>query len=611
MKPFEIQSPALSINGVLIDTSAQGKLVIPGVTRAGTSVAIEVDDTEDQTATWTGTPVVIDGYTYYTIIQGNSPINGWTAATYAIAELDDDGYIDGIDVVTGGAGYTGEAVTYSTVMFAAPEGTQIDPSTSGDWTEIPFKVRCGAGEIESEFNGGGSSALEGLDDVQLDGPSNGQVLTWNSSQEKWENQDPSGGGGNANTGDLSFEGNTVYADGTGFLNLQNGEGYVVIGSNNNSPLKVSVNENGGAKEWLFDPSGNLTLPEGGDIIDAYGSSVLGGGSTSIIGTGSFSTLPDFLDYEPGTLAHAGQTSQGVFFSGDAGENNISYPVRTNFSISGTTKVTVTVDMEINSEQSDFGLCVFEQGTQPQWHWEDSNSTRIAVQYNWFTPEISAPNNFTSTGWNIPGPGTYRVRFTYDPNNSPNIMLETMDTSDIVLDTLTLDETLNTNNDYYIGFGADQDIGALRTYIKNLNIAVDGQNSVSDSLRLGGNATALYTQNAGSVTGQQDNVAQGRYNIVIDAEKDVVINTDEDTYQFRFTNKGELKFPDGTKQQTAYVQRNINLDGGGAMAHYDIEVDVAFADGGFSSTRHGVADASFDGGNRLTEVNQYNLDGGGA
>ena len=81
MKPFEIQSPTLSINGVKIDTSAQGKLVLPGVTKAGTSVAIEVEDTGDQTQTWIGTPQVIDGYTYEVNYNGyNQQIVGWSSA---------------------------------------------------------------------------------------------------------------------------------------------------------------------------------------------------------------------------------------------------------------------------------------------------------------------------------------------------------------------------------------------------------------------------------------------------------------------------------------------------------------------------------------------------
>lgn len=77
----------------------------------------------------------------------------------------------------------------------------------------------------------------------------------------------------------------------------------------------------------------------------------------------------------------------------------------------------------------------------------------------------------------------------------------------------------------------------------------------------------------------------------------------------FGRDGKIYFPNGTKQTTAYVHQNINLDGGGAAAHF--EQEVGFVDGGFSATRHGVADPTFDGGNRLTEENQYNVNGGGA
>jgi hypothetical protein len=77
----------------------------------------------------------------------------------------------------------------------------------------------------------------------------------------------------------------------------------------------------------------------------------------------------------------------------------------------------------------------------------------------------------------------------------------------------------------------------------------------------------------------------------------------------FGRDGKIYFPNGTKQTTAYVHQNINLDGGGAAANF--EQEIGFVDGGFSATRHGVADPTFDGGNRLTEENQYNVNGGGA
>lgn len=61
--------------------------------------------------------------------------------------------------------------------------------------------------------------------------------------------------------------------------------------------------------------------------------------------------------------------------------------------------------------------------------------------------------------------------------------------------------------------------------------------------------------------------------------------------------------------TASIIQLTNMDGGAAAASYD--VGIAYVDGGFSSTRYALADPTFSGGNRLTETNQYTLDGGGA
>lgn len=158
-KPFEIQSTALSINGVTLDTSANGKLVIPGVTRASSSVAIEVNDTADQTTTWTDIPVIIDGYEYASLNGDLTPQVGWQSAVYQVDAIDGEGYIDGISIVNGGAGYTGEAITYSQVMYAAPLGTVTYPFNPSEWVQIPFSVRCGAGDIESELGGTGAQLV--------------------------------------------------------------------------------------------------------------------------------------------------------------------------------------------------------------------------------------------------------------------------------------------------------------------------------------------------------------------------------------------------------------------------------------------------------------------
>lgn len=66
------------------------------------------------------------------------------------------------------------------------------------------------------------------------------------------------GGGNTNTGNVVFDGNQMYVGGTGFLNLENSDDQVEIGSNNESSLIISTNE--GAKKWEFDNDGWLSFP---------------------------------------------------------------------------------------------------------------------------------------------------------------------------------------------------------------------------------------------------------------------------------------------------------------------------------------------------------------
>jgi hypothetical protein len=76
-----------------------------------------------------------------------------------------------------------------------------------------------------------------------------------------------------------------------------------------------------------------------------------------------------------------------------------------------------------------------------------------------------------------------------------------------------------------------------------------------------------------------------------------------TQGWYFSPDSRITFPDGTKQSTAYVHHNVNLDGGGAGTVY--EVEVAFADGGFASIRS--FSETFDG----NDSNNYILDGGKA
>ena len=75
----------------------------------------------------------------------------------------------------------------------------------------------------------------------------------------------------------------------------------------------------------------------------------------------------------------------------------------------------------------------------------------------------------------------------------------------------------------------------------------------------------------------------------------------------FQNNDGLRFPDGSVQYGAYVETETALDGGSAVTVFNIIPRPLAADGGGSSSRHGVTDPVYDG----SSGNDYVLDGGGA
>jgi hypothetical protein len=106
-----------------------------------------------------------------------------------------------------------------------------------------------------------------------------------------------GGGGAANTGDWAFSGNAAY-NGTSFDQglyvAPGGEGvsYIFVPGNSQSANTALQLSNGSAtgqvtvtaynKNWQFDSDGDLTLPQGGDILDSNGDSVLGSADTASV-----------------------------------------------------------------------------------------------------------------------------------------------------------------------------------------------------------------------------------------------------------------------------------------------------------------------------------------
>ena len=182
----------------------------------------------------------------------------------------------------------------------------------------------------SVLSGGSSvAALSDLYDVLIEGPVEGSVLTWNDSQSLWENRSvtaitntyPDGptysvsvgsdgvvsmitSRGTVEFGALPEPGGPTHfhimkgsgQDGSGGLDLFFGDDYnyvrqrpaqygqapaygVEIGAND-----ISTNTNI-QHVWRFGTDGILTLPEGGDIVDSTGTSLLSGGSGAVGPTG--------------------------------------------------------------------------------------------------------------------------------------------------------------------------------------------------------------------------------------------------------------------------------------------------------------------------------------
>ena len=165
IKPFAIQGADLTLGGVNLQAGTTG-VVIPGVTQAVNYVPEEVEDVGDQTHAFNSVPVVID-HTFYSILKGDYiPSNGggYVEAEYAVTELDDDDFIEDIEIVSQGSGWNlSSANGAKNNDMWAYVGSAENPFASfvgTDWIQIPFRVKIRAGDIET-IGGGSVNGLEG------------------------------------------------------------------------------------------------------------------------------------------------------------------------------------------------------------------------------------------------------------------------------------------------------------------------------------------------------------------------------------------------------------------------------------------------------------------
>jgi len=163
-KEFKIQSDTVSLNGISLSSSADGKFVIPGITRATNYQVDEVDSTgeiEGESLN-PSTVMVLDNaqFLFYSGAETSSP--EFVAAQYTV-ELD-DGLPDEITVDEPGI-YSLEdrALALSDNMWFTDVENATDNFSANNWIQFSFKPKFKAISIESEIGGGTSTELEYLE----------------------------------------------------------------------------------------------------------------------------------------------------------------------------------------------------------------------------------------------------------------------------------------------------------------------------------------------------------------------------------------------------------------------------------------------------------------
>ena len=234
--------------------------------------------------------------------------------------------------------------------------------------------------------------------------------------------------------------------------------------------------------WVFDRNGHIEFPDG---------TIQTTSAQGIIPLPSFLTWREGRTHLPELNTHFGWNSTGLWFTNaNESDGDTSYPVFTDFTIPQNSGVVVEFDVNINDECSDVGVCIYVDGTTPQWAWSP-NTTRIAAQFDCLNLELIGRTNEVVGQEGVPEPGLYRVTFIYNPTASTDkvtISYAPAGSLSDVVETLTINEALPTGP-YRVGFAADQSSSTVKTYISYASINVnDGDNIYSGDLDTGNSGT---------------------------------------------------------------------------------------------------------------------------
>ncbi len=271
-KAFEIQNSTLRVGGVELQAGTT-QIVIPGVTQATNYFVEEVEDVDGANPDTFGSDAeavqLLDNAAYLFRSGTETPSGSYSEAGYSVQELD-DGEIEEIYVEVDGVFTSADkAFAEAGNMWATTVPNAKTNFNAGDWTQIAFRPKIRAGEVETIGGGGGGDLIvSGDNSLTID--DNGNAVFQGADGGEGIDRGLVWDYGASNDGTDSMvrqdnDGLSVRAWTTG-----NGGGPTGNSEDGSSaPVNIRTNQGENQKWWTFAGDGSLTFPDGTVQTTAY------------------------------------------------------------------------------------------------------------------------------------------------------------------------------------------------------------------------------------------------------------------------------------------------------------------------------------------------------